>query len=528
MIRIMLVDDEPLFREHIRTVIDWEAYGLSVCCEARNGVEAMEQAELHRPGIVLADINMPFMDGLTLSERLKEKYPGMVIVLITGHSEFEYARKAVRLGIADYILKPFEKEELLEMLLKTKAIIEKEQEEKSFVKDNMEVIRENFFNSLINGGNGLDDEEIKKHLLYFGIKVNTQFFLAASVEIDGMYQRWSDTNEIELWKFAVSNILSDIFETEGNHIVFNGLGGRIISIVELENDRRDTPVIDGYKQLCSLVGEYFDFSVSVGVGRAYKGFKGIRKSYLESHVALQDKFISGSGRAITYENCNSECTNIGFYPSEINEELIIGLRLHDWDNVTGKLENIFNYIRDRRLSADYAYAICMGLISLCLSYIAEAGNRVEDVLGDGFSPYGEIKTKETVEELFDWTIGLFKKTINYSNENKMTKSKILVQVAKEYIGCNYGDSRLSVEVVAHNAYVSSSYLRAAFKKETGMTVSDHITGVRMQKARELLSSGNIKLSEISQITGYSDASYFSKCFKKQFGISPSIYENIKK
>ena len=99
MIKIMIVDDMPVDREYLRNFIDWNAYGFEACCEAKDGKEALELYEIHQPDIVLTDIKMPYMDGIVLSEKLLGINPDLSIVLITGNSEFEYARKALKLGV---------------------------------------------------------------------------------------------------------------------------------------------------------------------------------------------------------------------------------------------------------------------------------------------------------------------------------------------------------------------------------------------------------------------------------------------
>lgn len=118
MIKLMIVDDMPLDREYLRNFIDWKSYGFDACCEAKDGIEALALFEEYQPDIILTDIVMPHMEGLKLSEEILRNYPDTSIILITGNSEFEYARKAVKLGVCDYIVKPFEKEELIITLLK--------------------------------------------------------------------------------------------------------------------------------------------------------------------------------------------------------------------------------------------------------------------------------------------------------------------------------------------------------------------------------------------------------------------------
>ena len=118
MIRIMIVDDMPIFLEYLRGCIDWNSYGFEICCEAHDGKEALDKIEEFYPDVVLTDITMPYINGLELAERITRDYPAISVILITGNNEFEYARKAVKLGVCDYIVKPFEKEELILSLLK--------------------------------------------------------------------------------------------------------------------------------------------------------------------------------------------------------------------------------------------------------------------------------------------------------------------------------------------------------------------------------------------------------------------------
>ncbi|ASA19707.1 response regulator transcription factor [Paenibacillus donghaensis] len=118
MYKVMIVDDEPLFRYYMRTKLDWSKYDFSICSEAANGREALEEAERTKPDLILVDISMPYMDGMELAAKLQAKASGMLIVFVTGHNEFDYAQKAIRLGVHDYLLKPFNQREFNEMMVK--------------------------------------------------------------------------------------------------------------------------------------------------------------------------------------------------------------------------------------------------------------------------------------------------------------------------------------------------------------------------------------------------------------------------
>lgn len=95
MYKVMIVDDEPLFRDYMRSKLDWASHGFHICCEAANGREALEEAKENRPDLAFIDISMPFIDGLELTELLKQTQPDISVVFVTGHSEFDYARQAV-------------------------------------------------------------------------------------------------------------------------------------------------------------------------------------------------------------------------------------------------------------------------------------------------------------------------------------------------------------------------------------------------------------------------------------------------
>jgi two-component system response regulator YesN len=372
--KVMIVDDEPIFRQYMQTRLNWSELDMHVCCEAKHGIDALEQAEIHRPDIALIDINMPYMDGLQLSERLKSRYPDISIVLVTGHNEFEYARTALRIGVNDYLLKPFDKEEFQVTLHKVKFFLKAVREERAMSKDH-------------------------------------------------------------------------------------------------------------------------------------------------SHL------IAGQGDVIWYERMAIDQNNFVVFPVELHENLIFRLRLKDLNGVQEQLELAFSYLNTNRSSADHAYTILMGLLSLCLSFAIESGHSIVELFGEGFSPYQEMHKMASIEQCQEWLRELFQRVIVSSSGNRLSKSAKLYEAAKEFIHTHYADPDLSVDGIAGHLYIDASYLRKIFKREGDMPVSDYLTYIRMQKAKKLISGNQLKLIDIAEKTGYRDPGYFSKCFKKQFGVTPTVYEN---
>lgn len=525
---IMIVDDEAIFREYLRRTLDWSTLGFEITVEAKNGVEALELCADQPVDIALIDITMPFMDGLELTQKLKLQYPEMSIVLITGHNEFEYARTALKLGVEDYILKPFSKDELMLTLLKLQQEHRKVQQENLTYKENQQAVKESFLNQLISSDFILSDAEIKTRLEQFNIHIQNPVFVVACIEIDHIDLKWKKMSERTLMKYAVTNILSEALDESWKHHIFNGPEGRIIVLVEYgEHQSNITPSLNGYRKLGELIKKYLNFTITIGMGRSKEGFKNISESYQEALVALQNKFVLGHDRVITYESIDAEVGKQAFYPVAVNEELLIELRMRNSERVQQILDQVFESILERRLSIDYVYVICIGLISVNLAYITESGHPIEECFGENFFPYNEIHKFETLDKTFEWIKGLFHKSMSYTGQYKNTRASKIAQSAKAYIEQYYPDPELQLEQVAQHVFINASYLRAVFKKEFGMTLSDYITQFRMKKAKELLGRGGLRLSNIAESVGYSDAGYFSKSFKKFYGYSPSEYEKNK-
>lgn len=145
LLRIFLVDDEKLIREGMKKLLKWEEYGLQICGEAANGRDALQAILEIMPDIVLTDLRMPAMDGLTLASMLSQQAPSVEVVIITGYDEFEYAKEAVRSGVFDYLLKPVSQQELLDTMLRLKNKIQNRRVGYPFEEEEqiLQAIREN-------------------------------------------------------------------------------------------------------------------------------------------------------------------------------------------------------------------------------------------------------------------------------------------------------------------------------------------------------------------------------------------------
>ncbi|GGI46627.1 hypothetical protein GCM10008018_18040 [Paenibacillus marchantiophytorum] len=528
MIRVLIADDEPEFRDYMVHLVDWASFGFEICGQARTGVEAVELAVSMNPQIALLDINMPAMDGIAAAEKLKQLNSDICIALVTGYSEFDYARRAIKLGVEDYVLKPFRRDELLAAMLKFKLIIQKKEEDAAQAKDDAFFAKERLLNALITDGFETVEEEFLRFFRRLGVAVDANYYVVASIEIDQLFQLWLKPHDISLWRFAVANVLGDLDPPGNHHLIFNGPEGRIISIhCYSSEDALRAANHEIYEQLCAYAKKFFRFTVTIGISNAANHLRGIRNAYFETAIALQNKLTVGIGRHIAYRSMQDSAGGFGYYPMKLNEQVLSALRRNEADELKEALEQIKAYIVSHPTSADLTYAMIMSLVSICLSHITELRGDILHILGEDFRPFQHIKKVTSLDESFTWLTFIFTETIRHFRVQKMSRLQKIVKDVQAYIAIHYEDSEMSVEQISHHFHLDSSYIRKAFARELSTTVTEYMTQVRMKQARQFMDTADMKLQELSERVGYTDAGYFSKVFKKQFGLSPSEYAGKK-
>ena len=539
MLRIMIVDDEYYFREALKVSLRWNELGFTICGEAKNGVEALQQLDVIKPDILLVDINMPIMDGLEFVQEIRKAGLGCKIIILTGHSEFLYAKQAVQLGVFDYILKPVDEKELTDTLLKVKKTVERERNIKveydtlkRQVKESMPILRDKFLNELIQGSLIWNETGIEKRMDYLNINLNSEYYRVAAIEINrGDNEQWNDEDDLQLWKFAVSNIACEILGECFSFEMCHDDKDRICFIVCINenNHERNLFLENRLEQIISAVLKHLNLSITIGVGNAKNGLYDIAASYKESLVALKNKLTEGMNRIITY--CSVEDLEIKVNPFTAwhRNQLLIHMRTSDRKEVFKLIDQIFSEIRKENLHHEILYVICVELISVCMEFIIETRLPVKEIVPNNFlNIIDEIQSKGSVNEIKEWVERIYANVMETACRYRNSRKSKLINDVKKYIQECYMKSGLSIEEISKNLYVNYSHLCFVFKKETGMTIHDYLTEFRMKKAKELFDGGNSLVLDVAEKVGYSDANYFGKCFKKYYGIAPSKYIESKR
>lgn len=525
MYRIVLIDDEDVVRKGMRDLVPWEELGLEMMGDAGDGEKGLELIQRVMPHIIFLDINMPKMDGMKLTKIVRETYPDMKIVLITGYDEFSYAREALRLGVEDYILKPITKDEVVTLLEKiiTKLKGEQEEEKKQKlieekIKQSYDLMRQRCIEQLL--FNEIDEALIIKKTRSADIPFDKMYYSVALIDYDH-FIKGLGCNENEITFFAIQNIADEIVKKNEWGVTFeiNGINGILYYTDEGQG------LLDTYKTrleyIKNTITQYLDITITIGMGKLVHAIGDIHVAYKTANEALINRFFIGTNKIIATESY-PKLEHISYENEwlEWEERLINAIK--DPKSFDEVLEEIDSKMEEFRMSIESCQEIWHILISTMLKKFVQIDERVTELFPNSINIMTEIKSKKTIEAIKSWVYNLYINCTNYIEE-QASPNKIHLQNITRFVENNYHIPDLSVNRVCKEVHLSPSYFSSVFKKATGGTFIQFVTDYRLEKAKEMLKYTSFKTYEIAEKVGYQDPQYFSTLFRKQFKMTPSEY-----
>lgn len=535
MYKLILVDDEEEVRKGILQKIEWEKYGFTIAGEAENGREALEIAEKTLPDVVITDIKMPFMDGLKLSKQIRERFPTTKIIVLTGFDEFEYAQKAIRLNVVEYVLKPVSSKELIDILVKVKSRIDEEIAQKENVEalrekyeKSLPVLKEKLLTSLITSK--LGKAEILEQSKDYGVNLNGDNFVVSVVSVDhnnSIPGSFSVPDQKRLLKFAVHGICDEISTKYNLGISFLHNDNIVIISVSYGRDKgtameRTAAALEEMRQ---SVQKFLKFTVTIGVGTACSDVVLINNSYQNALSALDYRLVIGKNRIICIEDIEPLCVDRIVFDDIKERALTSCLKVGTEEDIINTVDNLFEEIIESRASFKDYQIYLLEMVTAILKVAKSSNVDMERVFGSNYNLFVELYRFNDIQEVKGWIKSISMKIMNYIIKDRCDTCKLLVGKAKEFVRSNYSQSDITINKVCGHLHISPAYFSSIFKRETKMTFINYLTKVRMDAARELLRGTGLKSFEIAEKVGYAEPNYFSYCFKKNFGVSPSEYRN---
>ncbi|MGL1893359.1 MAG: response regulator [Spirochaetaceae bacterium] len=531
MYKILIADDEEIIRRGFENKIDWTELGFEFLPSCKNGAELLEKVKKFEPDVVLTDICMPEVDGLEAATIIAQEYPSIVILILSGYDEFDYAQKAIQNRVYEYILKPINRKELKVLLIKLKEKLDKDRETadawenlKSIEIQNKSLLVRQFLTSIIFGHT--DNHEIDNFTNTYGGHYKKLAFAVMVLQPDTF-----DSNEtlpegmsLPLFLLAIKNEVEDLYVGKKGMDIFFSPRGRLILLLsdlnpaQLSLDIRSLP-----DRILEKVEEIPGCTITIGVGKVHKKLESIPRSYNESLNALQHRFIYGRGSIIYYVEKQFNSSDVSY---DLNKRLEILLERFASGSIEQGKEDILKYMDilvGLNLPID---RIEMETRKLFLSVLNLLENM--DFLSsltvmdrDLLQLKSDLPTMEGSKDLLNRILSVIFENLKGKRQD-FSGQKIIE--ARRFIENAYSEKELTIDQVSQELYISSGYLSRIFKKHTGKTFISYLTDYRIETAKSLLRSSNLKSYEIAEKVGYKDPLYFSTVFKKITGQTLSTYK----
>ncbi|WP_411168800.1 response regulator [Clostridium sp. MB05] len=521
--KLMIVDDEEEIRLGVIKKINWEEHGFIVVGDAENGQEALEMAEKLHPDVIMTDIKMPFMDGLELGKKVTEIMPSTKIIIFSGSDDLDYAHEAIKINVVEYVLKPINSMELIEVLKRLKEKLDKEYNEKRNMEtlqkhyiESIPVIREQFLIGALEGR--ITNEEWKENEKQLGLDFMNQYLCVALINIDGLPKE----QDSSLVSISIKNIVDETMQNYCKFISFPYLD-KIVTLLSLDEKVNIMKIIKMLNEVCKIFECVFGSTVSIGIGRIYNNINEIRFSYRTAQSALGYRLILGNGKTIYIDDVEPDNSIQLQFDEQDEIKFLNAIKLSSQDEIKEIVESIFKKVEEHFISLDKYRVYIMEIMTALLKLTQAYNIDIRDIFGEDFNCYSYLDKLDSIKEIKEWFIEKAIKLNEFIKKERVNSSKLLVEKAKDYIKNNYSDYEISVEKLCSKLHVSPTYFSTIFKKETNMSFVNYLTDIRLEEAIKLLNTTDDKTYIIASKVGYQEANYFSYVFKKKFGISPSRY-----
>ncbi|MFB9274640.1 response regulator [Cohnella cellulosilytica] len=505
MYNILVVDDEEIIREGLISKLKKGGFAWSRIEEAASAEQGLKRMEELRPHIVLCDIRMEEMDGLEMIRTLSRKYPRTKMIIISGYSEFEYASRALKLGVVDYLLKPIDKSTLYQALARCFEMIEKEeQEQRSLEQWSMQESARELRSKLAR----IEFEDCDPAEIFRAGRPDS-LFQAAYLLADPQARAWD------------ADMLGEALTRDGewsygdNLALFEASPSEFALFFCLAEPSGREPFAEAVdRALARLQDELLrrnHFQFTIGTSGMHER---LADSYREAvHCMKHRLFIEDNHRiapmdAEPYKQ---------LYKIPLHK--FMTLKHYTESNDLRSVVAVLNEMRTEVSEALPAYHCAQNLYNHFLTTALEDFNIDPSV---HFQPFRqEVYYFHSLRDMFDWLQELFTTIINISNSSRHSKEKV-IQSLKAYIDTHYAED-VKLEDIAEIQHYNASYLSIVFKEVMNINFQDYLLKVRMDNAQSMLLSGKHKVKDIARMTGFKNPHYFSTVFKKAKGVTPKEF-----
>lgn len=522
MYSVFLVDDEPIVLDGIRSKIQWEENGFKFAGEATDGEIALSMIQEIKPDILITDIKMPFMDGLQLATAIKKTQPWIKIIILSGHDEFDYAKRAISIGIEDYLLKPFTANEVLDALKKAASHIDKERTQlsdinkmKEELKSRDKLLQKDFLTNLVKGSENMTNimescQELNINLLsrYYKILISN---ISSKTKNDQNIQE--ACSRINSYSASWENCIS--FFRHANQLI----------VIQKGNTQEDLEenIYNLAETIEHIVSQNQDCTTITAIGKTVEHTSSISSSYSDAKAILDAGKFENQNKIISADDIKID--NNGLLDLKESDPLVDRLKYASKSDISAIVTESMDLIHSNSGQFNvFASYILLDLIFEVSKLVESLGGNIKEVNPDILQQSFVEKAVEDEENFINVLEEVLKFALEYRDSKITGRYGDVILKAKKYIDENYADQNTTLTTVADVVCLSPNHFSTIFSQECKITFIEYLTNVRIENAKRLIKSTDMKGYDIAYECGFSDPHYFSYIFKKNTGVTPREYK----
>ena len=521
--KIIIADDEPSPREGLTAFFCNEDCGFEVAGVADGGLQALAMTMQMQPDVLITDIRMPDMDGLELARRCMELPHPPRLLIMSSYDDAVYIKTALK-------LKPLDLGELTAVMKQMREMLDKAAEEqwqrdaqREKMNRSLEWLRRHFLQELVSD-TYREETEIEEKLAFLDMRLPAQaLYFVACVDVDDRDMRREANGQEQ--NFSLQGLMEDVLSLHGDGYVFEyEKNGFVFLLMDEGND--EAGLAADMKNICSEVMETLyagGISATIGVDRVLHFRKELAASFRSARENVKARLVLGSNRVISdYKADGEEKQELAAAAKTVRERLAN----MDAEALKNALNQYFKILGQRKdISLLYAIQHVSLLVGETKDVLPEMGGRDGERTNAQLAAYEELTRCETLPEMKEVVTNYLLELNAAMCDCTKSATEETVEKIKKIVRERYMEP-LSIRTVAEQVYLTPNYICMIFKQNTGQTVNQYITEVRIEMAKKCLEDPSVRLADIGAMVGYTEPSYFSKIFKKYVALTPKEYRQM--
>ncbi len=527
MRKILVVDDNPLSVEGILRNIPWEI--LQTNAEsACDGYAAIEKIKETKPDLIISDIDMPGIDGISMCQKALEIVPDAKILLISAYDKFEYAKRAIQIGVFDYIEKPISYTYLTEKIRNALTLMEEEAANRELIEKSRPLLTQKFFEDLLNYSGSNAKETFRQYPDYLRIPTDYHYYNVVKIEI-------TNSTEVES-RYGIVRYQMDVLRMTDYIRQYGSMFdwtysfcryNEIICCIGQNTNVKEhfLTVIRKFADALLSVSSQLLVDVNIGIGVIQSSFWQLHAAWENAANAIKYKFCFPHDSIFDANDMEQHSFTLTDAAGCRDDALLRLIGSGTEAQISSWLTDYFQKLLAETASERVIFIRIYSLVGKILKFLYETNIDSSDLEPEIARLYSRSDSFDSYEQLRSWLESFcfrVRQKMDFSTESYHTQ---LCKKVRHFIDQNYSDNNLGLDDLSKYIGVSSAYLSALYKKVTGVNIGDTISEKRISHACRLLKETDLPLKDISLQCGFSNQYYFSSCFKKKTGCSPSQYRS---